>query len=183
MSFLGRWVSSWIYSIFQDVFYFSMFSHSCQRARTLQLFHVLLPYTTTFRQCFLIPVRVHECYNSFTFSCPTQQPSDNVFSFLSEGTNATTLSPPPALHNNLQTMFSHSCQMQQSVIQNIVNNSQSISHCGNPFFRKIQIIPNQWVNSTTAAIPYSKKYQSSNINESIPPLWQSLIKKNTNHPQ
>ena len=41
---------------------------------------------------------------------------------------------------------------------------------------------NQWVHSTTAAIPYSEKYKSSKINYAIPPQQQTLLQKNTNHP-
>ena len=74
--------------------------------------------------------------------------------------------------------------MRQSLIKKNTNHSKSMNqfhHCGNPL-RKTQILPNQWLNSTTAANPYSEKYKSSNINNSIPPRQQSL-KKNTNHPK
>ena len=48
-------------------------------------------------------------------------------------------------------------------------------HCGKPFSRKLQIIQIQWLNSTSAVIPYIEKYKSYNINDYIPPLWQDIL--------
>ena len=49
--------------------------------------------------------------------------------------------------------------------------------CGKTFSGKLKIIQIQWLNSTSAVIPYIEKYKSYNINDYIPPLRQDYSRK------